>query len=192
MMSRFPRRADAVLFLALSLATVALSATAVVGSLAFVGRTFPGFIVWDNLFVVPLGRPSWTGIAAGVPFRGRVKSVDGRAVTSRADVERLVGAVPAGTPHEFVFERPGRRERRTVESMVFTARDYVATLGVYALNGLAFLAVGLAVFYLKPESRQSRALLAFGVVWGLYLLLDLDLFTAGRFGALALVLEALA
>ena len=192
MMSRFPRRADAVLFLALSLATVALSATAVVGSLAAVGRTFPGFIVWDNLFVVPLGRPSWTGIAAGVPFRGRVKSVDGQAVTSRADVERLVGAVPAGTPHEFVFERPGRRERRTVESMVFTARDYVATLGVYALNGLAFLAVGLAVFYLKPESRQSRALLAFGVVWGLYLLLDLDLFTAGRFGALALVLEALA
>src|SRR5206468_11485849 len=77
MMSRFPRRADAVLFLALSLATVALSATAVVGSLAFVGRTFPGFIVWATLLVVPLGRPSWTGIAACVPFRGRVKSVDG-------------------------------------------------------------------------------------------------------------------
>ncbi|TMA65679.1 MAG: hypothetical protein E6J68_08830, partial [Deltaproteobacteria bacterium] len=92
MMSRFPRRADAVLFLALSLATVALSATAVVGSLASVGRIFPGFIVWDNLFVVPLGRPSWTGIVAGVPFRARVKSVDGQAVTSRAEVEKLVGA----------------------------------------------------------------------------------------------------
>src|SRR5437870_12701352 len=76
--------------------------------------------------------------------------------------------------------------------MMFTTRDCIATLGAYALNGLAFLAVGLAVFYLKPESRQSRALLAFGVVWGLCLLLDLDLFTAGRFGGLALVLEALA
>src|SRR5206468_10669146 len=138
------------------------------------------------------GRPSGTGIRANVPFRARVKSVDGQAVTSRRDLEALVGTAPAGTPHEFVFERPGQRERRTIASMVFTPWDYVATLGVYALNGLAFLAVGLAVFYLKPESRQSRALLAFGVVWGLYLLLDLDLFTAGRFGALALVLEALA
>ena len=49
MMSRFPRRADAVLFVALSLVTAALSAAAVVGSLASVGRTFPGFVVWDNL-----------------------------------------------------------------------------------------------------------------------------------------------
>src|SRR5207248_9107816 len=45
MMSRFPRRADAVLFVALSLVTAALSAAAVVGSLASVGRTFPGFVV---------------------------------------------------------------------------------------------------------------------------------------------------
>ncbi|TMA37747.1 MAG: GAF domain-containing protein [Deltaproteobacteria bacterium] len=192
MMSRFPRRADAVLFVALSLVTAALSAAAVVGSLASVGRTFPGFVVWDNLFVVPLGRPNWTGIAADVPFRARVKSVDGRTVTSRRDLEALVGTTPAGTPHEYVFERPGEREHHTIPSMVFTPWDYLATLGVYALNGFAFLAVGLAVFYLKPESRQSRALLAFGVVWGLYLLLDLDLFTAGRFGGLAFLLEALA
>ncbi len=72
--------------------------------------------------------------------------------------------------------------------MTFTAWDYAATLGVYVLNGLAFLAIGLAVFYLKPDSRQSRALLAFGVVWGLYLVLDVDLFTASRLHGLPLVL----
>ena len=191
-MSRFPRRADAVLFLVLSLASVALSAVALVGSLAEVGHTFAGFVVWDNLFVVPLGRPGWTGTVAGVPFRSRVVSVDGDVVTSRHDVETRVRAARPGTLHEFVFEGPGGQERRSVRSMVFTLRDWVATLGVYALNGVAFLAVGLAVFYLKPESRQSRALLAFGVVWGLYLLLDLDLFTADRFHGLALLLEGLA
>jgi len=75
--------------------------------------------------------------------------------------------------------------------MTFTASDYATTFGVYVLNGLAFLGIGLAVFYLKPDSRQSRALLAFGVVWGLYLVLDVDLFTAGRLHGLPLVLGAL-
>ena len=59
-MSRFPRRADAVLFLVLSLASVALSAVALVGSLAEVGHTFAGFVVWDNL-ALQHGRPALTG-----------------------------------------------------------------------------------------------------------------------------------
>jgi len=42
-------------------------------------------------------------------------------------------------------------------------RDWLAAFGVYLLNGLAFLATGFAVFWLRPESRQSRAVLAFGV-----------------------------
>ena len=191
MLGRFPRRADAWLFLALSLGSLLVSMTAVVGSLAHVGRPFPGFVVWDNLVVVALGRAEWTGLRAQVPFRAHVVRVDGQAVASRGALYDIVRSAPPGTVHSYVFEGPRGREERRVAAMTFTAWDYGATLGVYVLNGLAFLAVGLAVFYLKPDSRQSRALLAFGVVWGLYLVLDVDLFTAGRLHGLPLVLGAL-
>src|SRR5262249_16210040 len=59
------------------------------------------------------------------------------------------------------------------------------------LNGIAFLVAGLAAFYLKPDSIQSRALLAFGAIWGLALLLAVDAFTAGWLEPFGLVLESL-
>ncbi|HYV57062.1 MAG TPA: hypothetical protein VE911_05940, partial [Candidatus Nitrosopolaris sp.] len=192
MLGRFPRRADAWLFLLLSLGGLLLSTTAIVGSLDHVGRPFPGFVVWDNLVVVALGRAEWTGLRAQVPFRAQVTRVDGQAVASRSALYDIVRAAPPGMVHDYVFEGPTGHQERRVAAMTFTASDYAATLGVYVLNGLAFLAIGLAVFYLKPDSRQSRALLAFGVVWGLYLVLDVDLFTTGRLHGLPLVLGALA
>jgi two-component system, NtrC family, sensor histidine kinase HydH len=191
MLARFRRRADARLFAAVGLATTLLGAVATFGSLQHVGRTFPGFVVWNNLVVVALGRPDWTGVAAPVPYRDRVTAVDAVPVRTRADVERVVGSAPPGTPHDYDFAGRGGATRRTIAAMRLKFHDWAATMGVYVLNGAAFLAAALAAFYLKPESIQSRALLAFGAIWGLALLLAVDAFTAGRLEPLGLVLESL-
>jgi signal transduction histidine kinase len=191
MLARFRRRADARLFAAVGLATTLLGAVATFGSRQHVGRTFPGFVVWNNLVVVALGRPDWTGVAAPVPYRDRVTAVDAVPVRTRADVERVVGSAPPGTPHDYDFAGRGGATRRTIAAMRLKFHDWAATMGVYVLNGAAFLAAALAAFYLKPESIQSRALLAFGAIWGLALLLAVDAFTAGRLEPLGLVLESL-
>ena len=191
MLKRFPRISEAVLFLGLGLVAAALFAISVAGSVREIGQTFPGFVVWDNLVVVALGRADWTGIAADVPFRARVTEVDGRPVTTRAELLAKVREDPPGETHRYGFESLAGRASRDVEAMVFSATDYAATMVVYLLNGLAFLAIGLAVFYLKPESGQSQALLAFGGIWGLTLILAVDLFTTGRFQAIYFLLEAL-
>src|SRR5262249_56141927 len=114
------------------------------------------------------------------PFRAGIVSIDGMPIASRDALYDRVQASGVGTRHEYEIDSQGKRESRVIPSMILSARDYLLTMGVYAFNGLAFLASGLAVFYLKPESRQSRALLAFGLVWGLTLVLCPDLFTAGR------------
>lgn len=189
MLSRFPRRADAVLFLALALGAAGIGMVAVAGSLARVGTTFPGFLVWDDLVVVALGRPEWTGMQAHVPFRTRVAEVDGAMIGTRGDLEAVVGGTPAGTPHQYRFT--GGSER-TVPSMRLAVVDWIATLGAYVLNGLVFLVTGLAVFYLKPDSRQCRAVLAFGVCWGLTLLMAADFVVAGWVGRGYFALQALA
>lgn len=191
MLARFRRRADARLFVAVGLVTTLLGAVAALGSLQHVGRTFPGFSVWKNLVVVALGRPGWTGVAAAVPYRDRVIAVDGVPVRTRAAVERLVASAPPGTPHRYDFAGRGGPATRTVAAMRLKFHDWAATMGIYVLNGTAFLSAALAAFYLKPESIQSRALLAFGAIWGLALLLAVDAFTAGRFEPLGLVLESL-
>jgi len=190
----FPRRADALLFWFLSVAALALSAVSVAGSLAQVGRTFPGFVVWNNLFVPALGRPDWNGIRAGIPFRVRLAAVDSRPVSDRKEVRAVVRFAPLGAVHRYTFEGPpghAGATTRTIASQRFTATDWAATMGVYVLNGLAFLLAGLAVFWLKPESRQSRAVLAFGALWGLTLVLAVDLFTAGRFERIYFLLQCL-
>jgi signal transduction histidine kinase len=190
-MSRFPRRADATVFTALVLVCVLGVVTALVGSVAQVGRIFPGFIVWDNLVVVVVGSRTWTGIVADVPFRARVTRVDGRDVATRGALLDVVEAAPEGTVHTYEFATEHGPERRAVGAMRFSARDWLATFGVLLVNGLAFVAIGLAVFWLQPDSRQSRAVLAFGVAWGLMLILCLDLFTAGRLDPVYFVMQAL-
>jgi len=191
MPSRFPRRRDGAAFVAAAGFAAALTSVVVGGSLGTIGRTFPGFIVWDDLVVVALGRASWTGLEARVPFRGIVTTVDGTRVADRGALLRLVRAAPPGTPHDYEFATRDGPARRTVPSMHFGRGDWAATMGVYAWTGLAFLLTGLAVFYLKPELPQSRAVLAFGLVWGTTLLLAVDLFTTGWLDRLYFVFEAL-
>ena len=192
MLTRFSRPIDAALFVLLLLASSTLALVAVAGSITHVGRTFPGFVVWDNLLVPSLGRAEWTGVQAGVPFRqGRVVAIDDVAVTTRDDLYAVVRASPPGTLHRYMFEGPRGREEHGVASMRLEWWDYLATIGVYVLNGLVFLAAGLAVFYLRPDSRQSRALLAFGTVWGLMLVLCADLFTTSRLDVLAFAFQGM-
>lgn len=191
MTSRFPRRRDAVAFVATAVFAATMTSVVVGASFGAVGRTFPGFVVWDDLVVVALGRSTWTGLQADVPFRSVVTTVDGQPVASRRDLARIVRAMPPGTLHAYEFATSEGPARREIPSMRFGRGDWIVTLGVYAWNGIVFLLTGLAVFYLKPELPQSRAVLAFGLVWGTTLVLAIDLFTTGWLDRLYFVFEAL-
>lgn len=191
MLSRFSRREDAGLFLALSLLASAIVAATVAVSASRVGRIFPGFVTWDNLTVVALGRPDWTGSAAGVPPRARLATVDGRPVADRADVDAAIAGDRPGTVHRYGFETPGGSESRDVATMRFGAGDWATTMGVYLFNGVVFLLTGLAVFFLRPESPQGRAVLAFGTTWGTMIVAAVALFTAGDASRWYFLAEAL-
>jgi signal transduction histidine kinase len=191
MLRRFPNRTDAAAFVAAVLVAATVTLAVVASSLGAIGRTFPGFVVWENLVVVALGRPSWTGMQARVPYRSVVTTVDGRAITTRDALAHVVSSAPPRTVHAYAFVGRAGVERRDVASMRFGRGDWLATMGVYAWNGIVFLLTGLAVFYLKPELPQSRAVLAFGLVWGMTLVLAIDLFTTGRWSHAYFVVEAL-
>ncbi len=191
MLSRFSRREDAGLFLALSLLALAIVAATVAVSTSRIGRIFPGFVTWDNLTVVALGRPDWTGSVAEVPPRARLATVDGRPVADRADVDAAIAGDRPGVVHRYGFETPDGPLTRDVATMRFDGGDWATTMGVYLFNGVVFLLTGLAVFFLRPESPQGRAVLAFGTVWGIMIVAAVGLFTGGSSSRWYFVPEAL-
>lgn len=192
MLGRFQRSTDAAIFVAIALLALGVASTTLVGAARWAGRVVPGFVTWDDLVVVALGRPSWTGVDAGVPFRARVTHVDDRAIATGTALRARVAAAPVGTVHVYTFTGRDGPTTRAVPSMRFRWSDVLVAFGPYALNGLVFCITGLAVFYLKPEAAQSRALLMLGTTWGLTLLTALDLFGSGPFQHIYFLAEACA
>jgi len=191
MLRRFSSRSEARVFVTMALAVTTLVVVVTIGSLGLVGRTFPGFVVWGDLVVASLGRTQWTGIQAAVPFRSVVTTVNGRQVSDRAALMRVVQAAPPGTRHAYGFQDRAGLQRRSIASMRFSPADWLTTLGIRVWNGVALLLTGCIVFYLKPEGPHSRAVLMLGCVGGTALVLAADLLSVGRFERLYFVFEAL-
>src|SRR5262245_5139232 len=58
-------------WVAAAVATV-LTLACALNSLRWLNRPFPGFFVWDNLFVPAVGDTDWTGYEAAIPYHGRL------------------------------------------------------------------------------------------------------------------------
>jgi signal transduction histidine kinase len=157
---RLAVRAPALAGAAILLVTGGLALTE---SLAWPGRTFPGFFVMENRMVPSVGVYSWTGIQRGVPFHTTVAAVDGVAAASAADVYARVAATPAGTTLRYTLAKDGRQVEVDVPSMRFGWGDFAQTLLPLLLLGLAASVSGVLVGVLQPGTHAARAYLANGV-----------------------------
>jgi signal transduction histidine kinase len=164
-------------FVALLTLFVAVTALTLASVATQIGRPWPGFAVWDNLVAPAIGSASWPGVRAGIPFRRVVVRVDGQPVANADALRRRVRAVPVGTPLTYTFARGGRTTRVTVPTTILRWRHVAPAYAGYLVDGLAFLAAALLVFYFRPTLPAARAGLALSLL-GLTLVLALDLFSA--------------
>src|SRR5436309_1637035 len=96
-----PRRS----FWLLSCAFLALAGFALARTAAFVGRPFPGFLIYPNGMVSLFGSDDWPGVAAGLDGWDVVTAVDGHPVTTAREVLGIVRAAPAGTVFRYRIRR---------------------------------------------------------------------------------------
>jgi two-component system sensor histidine kinase HydH len=161
-------------------------------SLARVGQTFPGFMVWDNGMLVAFQQNDWTGIRADMPTYGRVLEVDGVAYVDREDMFGRVAARPPGTPVVYrVSDREGATREITVESMRFELDQHLATFGVYAFGAAICWLTALAILFLRPGATDARALAAMLGAVGGTLLFAIDEIGTTRFAHLLFLFEPL-
>lgn len=178
MLSHFETRAERAFFVALLLALVALCAITVGSAATRVGKAWPGFVVWPNLVAPAIGGPDWPGVLAGIPQRAIVSSVDGRPISHARELQAAIEAAPLGTPHRYGFRRGQMTSEAVVESGKLRWRAVLPVYLPYWVDGFAFFAVGLVVFYFRPRLPAARAALALGTILGTVLLLASDVFSA--------------
>ncbi len=156
-----------------------LAVIAVVGSLYWPGRTFPGFLVMGNRMVPTIGLYSWTGTAADVPFHAEVQAVDGRPIAGSDEAYAAAAATTPGTPLVWTFRKQDDAWNVRVPTMRFGAADYWLTVGLFVAFGLVSVAAGIGVFVLQPHTPQATAFLLFGVLTGLFALTGSALYHPG-------------
>jgi signal transduction histidine kinase len=131
---------------------------ALVSSLRWVDRSFPGFFVYGNLTVAPYFLPQWSGSRGGLKFLDRIISVQGRPLLRPEKLYDIVRDSPPGTEFQYTVEKGGEVFQLTIPSMKFTFQDWLLSFGTYLLAGLGFLVIGFTPFYMRASSPATPAL----------------------------------
>src|SRR3989454_7447757 len=171
---------------AIGLAGVILATRSTLRRSAWVGRTFPGFLLLMTRVVPSVGLAGWSGSTVGDLYQSQVVAVNGERTTSAFQVYAVVAASPAGTPIRYRLRTRGVDREVTIVSQVFTRWDWLLLFGAFLLNSFVYLICGLVVWVLRPHSALARSFLAFGAAWAAFFLTAMDLYGPGTLTRLRL------
>ncbi|MBI5507087.1 MAG: GAF domain-containing protein [Deltaproteobacteria bacterium] len=145
-------------------------------SVRSIGHPFPGFFVWENLFVPAVGSSSWPGVKSGLLYHSWLLSADGLALANAGDLSRVLADKKPGDVVVYEAEHAGVRYAVSVPVSVFGLREYVESTGIYLIDAVALMVLAVVILYLKPSGADANALFVFATALGLYLATSIDLF----------------
>jgi signal transduction histidine kinase len=159
-------------------ATAALVIVSICGfnSLHAIGRPFPGFFVWENLFVPAIGASTWSGVASGLPYHSWLESADGKPLQDARDLEAVLEGKRAGDVVRYGVSKDGRTATFDVKVETFTLRHYLESTGIFLFDAVALMVLAVVMLYLKPTGADATALTLFATTLALYLATAIDLF----------------
>ncbi len=158
-------------------------------SLDWVGEPFNGFLMGRNRIVAPIDLPTWSGRAANIPYWWQLVAVDDKPIASTGEARALAGSAGEGTPLRYTFANGGETTERAIPVITFSVADWFGLFANYLVNGLALLAIGFFVAFLRPDAKSAWALLLFSLSWGSSLILGLADFASFHFRSLLAIAE---
>ena len=176
---------------AIGLAGVALATRTTLTSSAWVGRTFPGFLLLVNRVVPSIGLAHWSGSVVADLYQSQVVALNGESALSADQVYATVAAMPPGSPIRYRLRKRGVDREVTVPSQGFTGRDWVLLFGPFLFNSAVYLTSGLVVLMLRPYSPLARAFLAFVAGWAFFFITTMEIYGPGTLTRLHAVTEPL-
>ena len=175
----------------LGLGAMALLAVVGQGSARLVGRSFPGFLVWDNGVLASFHREDWTGARAGLPGLGRVVEVEGRPFPGGSALLALAARAPEGSRVAYKVHAGTEERVVRVPVMRFSWLDFLSTFAIYLGASAVLFLVALVAILLRPDHDAARATALAAANLGLVLSLSVDFLCGYRFTWLYPLAEAL-
>lgn len=191
MLDHFPSRATKATFIAIAALALLFAVIALASVANQVGRTAPGFVVWDNLVVPAVTTSGWATPDDQIPLRSVVTHVDDRRVVSAEDLRERIRASPPGTVFRYRFRHDQQSRETHIPSATLRWADVMPFVVPYFSNGIILFLTALIVFYFRPEHAASRAFLGLAVTFGGMLLLALDAFSSFWLQRVCFVLDSM-
>ena len=173
----------------LALIVLALASICTFNSTRWIDSAFPGFVVMSNRVIASVTLPHWPSANRKI-FQHEVVAIDGRPIDTPQDLYKRIAGSPAGTRFVYTLLKDGTGSYYTAASMKFTSRDYLLIFVPYLVSGLGLALIGIVVWYSKPETPASLALLIGGLSGGLFAITGTDLYSPYWFFRLHVLGEA--
>ena len=168
-------RGPTFLFGTLCLVMLAVCVVSFASAVWMLNQPFPGFLIYDFPYKGSMGNVDWTGAQADLKLMDRIVSVNGRPVTSGAEVMRLAHNLPEGSPLRYVIETKGQTRTVEVRSIPFRIRDLFLVFILPFICGTAIFLIGLVAYLLKPNTRSSWVFFIMCLFLGIYIVSGVEI-----------------
>jgi len=115
---------------------------------SLLGRPFTGFQLLKNRSVTG-------GLRSGMKPLDLILAVEGKEVTSSAEIKEIVREAPLGTVLNYTVLRKEGRVNVPVKTRVFNPRGFFWTIWIPFLVGIGYLVIGMITF-VKQHTEKNR------------------------------------
>jgi signal transduction histidine kinase len=188
---RTPSRSWDPTLIAASGVAVVVAAWVLIGSLAWIGRPFPGFLVLENGVVASAGLARWPATAGGAIYQQHVVAVDGVPIADGAALRARVARAPAGTVFQYALSDASGVRTVDVPSRRFDRTDWLLLFGTYAFCGLGLCAMALCIRFLRGRDQLANGSFPALYLVGIFALTAIDLYGPSHWFRLHALAETL-
>jgi len=135
----------AVIVFILSAFVAAFVVCSFIFSFNYIGRPFPGFLVYPNLIVSPFSMSRWLPPTEGVSYPWVLDSIDSKPLRSSGDMEGALSSLKQGEIHLFTLIKGSERMVKGFPVAIFRLSDFLGTCGSLFLSVMIIVATGIVV-----------------------------------------------
>jgi class 3 adenylate cyclase len=138
-----------------------------------IDKPFAGFLYYPFRNVGSVGDLEWAGLKAGARYQDIVEEVNGKKVSTSAELHQIVVNTRVGTPIRYLLNRHADTFVIEVPVSVFTTANFLKLFGPLFVAGILFFLIGIIVYVLKPDTAATWAFLLFCLSLGIYIVTGL-------------------
>ncbi len=125
-------------------------------AIGWIGKSFPGFLIYKNSLVCEVSLSNWTGNEGGlIKSNDLVLGIDDTRL-SPEEIYNFVASKPSGALIRYNVFRNGENLIVTVPAMIFGIGDFISIFAGAYVVGLIIFMTGVVVYFLKPNSTTSK------------------------------------